>query len=159
MRKRWAGDQTHGSQKLSHLRGGSGGTTGRPLPCATLRCGSNQWWSFYNLPWVGSNLFSHLCLRPKTGSPLACRLELGLGLLAPFLSHKVWLELFYWAASRHVPFIYRRVRMCRETGKSKPPLFRGGLGRGLNIRNASPKRCPLHSCINPPPQPSCLQQD
>ena len=38
--------------------------------------------------------------------------------LAPFFSRKVWLELFYWAASRHVPFIYRRLRMCRETGPS-----------------------------------------
>ena len=34
---------------------------------------------------------------------------------APFFSRWVWLELFYWAASRHVPFIYRRLRMCRET--------------------------------------------
>ena len=38
--------------------------------------------------------------------------------LAPFFSRWVWLELFYWAASRHVPFIYRRLRMCRETGPS-----------------------------------------
>ena len=35
-----------------------------------------------------------------------------------FFSRRVWLELFYWAASRHVPFIYRRLRMCRETGPS-----------------------------------------
>ena len=39
-------------------------------------------------------------------------------LLAPFFSRRVWLELFYWTASRHVPFIYRRLRMCRETGPS-----------------------------------------
>ena len=38
----WAGDQTHGSQRLRNLQGGSGGTTGKTLPCATLRCGSNQ---------------------------------------------------------------------------------------------------------------------
>lgn len=31
----------------------------------------------------------------------------------------VWLEqLFCWAASRHVPFVYRRRRMCRERGPS-----------------------------------------
>ena len=30
----------------------------------------------------------------------------------------VWLELFYWALSRHVTFVYRRLRMCKETGPS-----------------------------------------
>ena len=36
-----AGDRTHGSQKLRNLRGGSGATTGKRLPCATVLCGSN----------------------------------------------------------------------------------------------------------------------
>ena len=30
----------------------------------------------------------------------------------------VWLELFYWAVSRHVTFICRRLRMCKEPGSS-----------------------------------------
>ena len=47
--------------------------------------------------------------------------------LAPFLSRRVWLQLFYWAASRHVPFIYRWLRMCRET---KPSPSHCSLGAG-----------------------------
>ena len=46
---------------------------------------------------------------------------------APFFSQRVWLELFYWAPSRRVPFIYRRPRMCRETGPS-PSLCSLGAG-------------------------------
>ena len=51
-------------------------------------------------------------------------------LLTPFFSRMVWLELFYWAASRHVPFIYRRRRMCRMCKETRPSprlLLRGGL--------------------------------
>ena len=79
VRKQWAGNQTHWSQGLRNLRGGSDGTTGKTLPWATLRCGSNQCLSLYHLQWVNSRLL-HLCLRPKTGPPLACRLDLDLGL-------------------------------------------------------------------------------
>ena len=47
----------------------------------------------------------------------------------PCFSKKVWLELYNWAASRHVPFIYRRLRMCRETG---PSPSRCSLGAGAD---------------------------
>ena len=57
--------------------------------------------------------------------------------LAPFFSRRVWLELFWWAASRHVPFIYRRLRMCRETGPSPSPL--GALGRGWRLVGGWPR--------------------
>ena len=77
------------SQRLRNLRGGrlkrSGGKKnkngrriGKTLPCATLRCGSNKCLNLCNLPQVDSSLFLHLCLRPKTGSPLACKLDLDL---------------------------------------------------------------------------------
>ena len=36
-------------KKLRNLRGGSGGTTGKALPCATLRCRSNQCLNLYSL--------------------------------------------------------------------------------------------------------------
>ena len=141
MRKRWAGDQTHGSQILSNLRGGSGGTTGRPLPCATLRCGSNQWRSFYNLPWVDINL--HICASaPKRARHWRAGLS---STLAFFFS-----RTFYIAQGLVGAVLLGSFQACaiympaapdvqRNRAKSKPLLFRGGLGRGLNIRNASPK--------------------
>ena len=46
---------------------------------AVRNVGAINAWVCTLLPWVGSTLlFSHLCLRPQTGSPLACRLDLDL---------------------------------------------------------------------------------
>ena len=60
--------------------------------------------------WVGS---------PVVGASSSSRLVIYIFFFPrTFFSRRVWLELFYWAASRHVPFLYRRLRMCRETGPS-----------------------------------------
>ena len=51
-----------------------------------------------------------------------------------FASRRVWLELFYWAAFRHVPSIYRRLRMCRE---ATAPQGRAGTRLAVSGRVAS----------------------
>ncbi len=64
--------------------------------------------------------------KKKKHIDLECHLQLPsvVLFLASFFSQG---ELFYWVASRHVPFIYRRLWMCRET-RSSPS--RCSLGAG-----------------------------
>ena len=88
---------------------------------------------------VGTSEVTILGHPPPRFSPNNCNLQFlrplpiikvkGVGIFfffpRTFFSRRVWLELFYWAASRHVPFIYRRLRMCRETGPSPSHCFLG----------------------------------
>ena len=61
-------------------------------------------------------------VRPKSGGVsgeiVGCVVPDCFFFVAPFFSQRVWLELSYWTAARHVPFIYRRLRMWKETGPS-----------------------------------------
>ena len=81
-------------------------------------------------------------LEPSIG--LIGQMSLHFFFLAPFYSRRIWLELFYGAASRHVPFIYRRltgkrfVAVCdgardaikfQETGRISGQTCMGDLGR------------------------------
>ena len=59
--------------------------------------------------------------------------------LTPFYTDVVWLELLYWAASRPVPCMYRRFRMCKETRPSPSPvLLRFERGLGWRLWGAGP---------------------
>lgn len=62
-----------------------------------------------------------------------------------FFSHVVWLELLYWAASKYVPFIYRRLR--REIGPSPSHC---SLGAGWDAAATNPHWWSVssHSCMH-----------
>ena len=111
-----AGDQVQGSQRLRNLRGGSGGTTGKMLQCATVLVGTiNAWVYTVCRRYRDGSFFSHLSLRPKTYSPLACRFDLGLHVFRYSLCMQCFAYHFLCpkcAAVRHTGSKVKKITVC-----------------------------------------------